>query len=68
MVRPVWYEKLSTARGRMAILLADLQDALINNPIPFEKVYDCFVVMPDSTTHVSERVAACIIGIKAESH
>lgn len=67
MVRPVWYEKLTTARGRKAILLTDLQDTLINNPIPFEKVYDRFVVMPDSTTQISERVAACIIGIKGEN-
>ncbi len=65
LVRPVWYERLSTARGRRAILLADLRDALIKDPIPFEKVYERFVVMPDPTTHVSERIAACIIGIKA---
>ncbi|MGB0733303.1 MAG: hypothetical protein ACPGPF_06035, partial [Pontibacterium sp.] len=63
LVRPVWYEKLNTARGRRAILLADLRDALIKEPLPFEKVYERFVVMPDSTTHVSERIAACIIGI-----
>ena len=64
LVRPVWYEKLNTARGRRAILLADLRDTLIKEPLPFEKVYERFVVMPDSTTHVSERVAACIVGIR----
>ena len=64
LIRPVWYEKLSSTRGRKAILLSDLQDALINDPIPFEKIYEHFVVMPEPTTHVSERVAACIIGLK----
>lgn len=65
LVRPIWYERLNTARGRRVVLLSDLRDALIKDPIPFEKVYERFVVMPDPTTHVSERIAACILGIKA---
>ncbi|WP_292949419.1 MULTISPECIES: SNF2-related protein [unclassified Neptuniibacter] len=64
LIRPVWYEKLNSARGRKAILLSDLRDVLISSPLPFERVYEHFVVMPDPTTHVSERIAACIIGVK----
>ncbi len=63
LVRPVWYETLSTARGRKAILLSDLRNTLLNEPIPFDEVYERFVILPDSTTHVSERIAACILGI-----
>ncbi|WP_271272428.1 SNF2-related protein [Aliamphritea hakodatensis] len=63
IIRPVWYEKLSSAGGRKAILLTDLHDSLIKDPIPYDKVYERFVVLPDSASHVSERIAACIIGI-----
>jgi len=64
LIRPIWYEKLNSARGRRAIVLSDLRDTLIHEPIPYEKFYEHFVVMPDPTTHVSERIAACIIGVK----
>lgn len=64
LIRPIWYEKLNSKRGRKAIMLSDLRDVLINSPIPYKRVYEHFVVMPDPTTHVSERIAACIIGIR----
>jgi hypothetical protein len=64
LIRPVWYERLNSSRGRKAILLSDLRDVLISSPIPYERVYEHFVELPDPTTHVSERIAACIIGIK----
>ena len=64
LIRPVWYEKLNSARGRKAILLSDLRDVLISSPIQYDRVYEHFVVMPDPTTHVSERIAASIIGIR----
>lgn len=63
LIRPVWYEHLNTLGRRKAILLSDLRNELIKNPLPFEQVHQRFCDIP-TTNPIDERIAACIIGCK----
>lgn len=60
LIRPYWYQELDSEKRKRAILLKDIRDRLLNNPIPIERIMDAFSEIPFAKP-IENRIVACII-------
>ena len=63
LIRPVWYERLTTRKRKRPLLLKDIRrDLLGASRIPLDVVLSHFERLP-TLPPIDERVAACILGL-----
>ncbi|MDP2325739.1 MAG: hypothetical protein Q8N51_17165, partial [Gammaproteobacteria bacterium] len=63
LIRPVWYERLTTRKRTRPLLLKDIRKDLLGpKRIPLEEILNHFDKLP-TLPPIDERVAACILGL-----
>lgn len=65
LIRPVWYEALSSKRKQSRpLLLRDVRELLmLHRPLPLDEVLRAFLPLP-MLQPLDERLAACILGVR----
>ncbi len=63
LIRPVWYERLTTGKRLRPLLLKDIRKDLLGaRRLPLVEILRHFQTLP-TLPPIDERVAACILGI-----
>jgi hypothetical protein len=63
LIRPVWYERLTTRKRVRPLLLKDIRKDLVGSRrIPLGKILEHFSQLP-TLPPIDERIAACILGL-----
>ncbi len=60
LIRPYWYEELSSEKRKRAILLKDIRTRLIETPLSMQKIVEKFSEIPFAKP-IENRIVACII-------